>query len=322
MYSKSTDGGQNWTVPARIGESIQGSVITGARLGVAVAPSLAIAPDGTVGVAFYDHRYDKDTCNSPLTTDLWLRYSRDGGRTWKEDHLTGPFDQGSAPVQTSGPFIGDYQGIAPIPGGFANIFTLTDRTSNTGQRLSYPPTDVYFAKVNLDMPAAGVVSRKVHGGGGTFDIDLTGGNGIECRSGGETGDYILVFSFPNPLTSVYSASVTSGSGTVSSSAIDSSDAHQYIVNLTGVANAQYLTVALNGVVDVAANIGDVSGTMGVLVGDVNASRRVDAADVSSVRQQTLQSVTTSNFCNDINASGRIDAADVSIARQQTLTSLP
>jgi hypothetical protein len=62
--------------------------------------------------------------------------------------------------------------------------------------------------------------------------------------------------------------------------------------------------------------------MGVLLGDVNASRRVDAADVSLVRQQTLQTVTTSNFREDINASGRIDAADVSIARQQTLTSLP
>jgi hypothetical protein len=62
--------------------------------------------------------------------------------------------------------------------------------------------------------------------------------------------------------------------------------------------------------------------MGILIGDVNASGRVDAADVSSVRQQTLQAITSSNFRNDINASGRIDAADVSIARQQTLTSLP
>jgi len=62
--------------------------------------------------------------------------------------------------------------------------------------------------------------------------------------------------------------------------------------------------------------------MDVLVADVNASRRVDAADVSLVRQQSLQPVTTTNFREDINASGRIDAADVSIARQQTLTSLP
>jgi hypothetical protein len=62
--------------------------------------------------------------------------------------------------------------------------------------------------------------------------------------------------------------------------------------------------------------------MGVLLGDVNGSARVDAADVSRVRQQTLQTITSSNFRADINASGRIDAADVSIVRQQTLTSLP
>ena len=62
--------------------------------------------------------------------------------------------------------------------------------------------------------------------------------------------------------------------------------------------------------------------MGVLIGDVNASARVDAGDVSLVRQQTLQPVVSANFREDINASGRIDAGDVSIARQQALTSLP
>jgi hypothetical protein len=58
------------------------------------------------------------------------------------------------------------------------------------------------------------------------------------------------------------------------------------------------------------------------MGDVNSSKRVDAADVSSVRQQTLQTLTNLNFRNDLNTTGRIDGADVSIARQQTLTSLP
>jgi hypothetical protein len=95
------------------------------------------------------------------------------------------------------------------------------------------------------------------------------------------------------------------------------------VNLAGVSNAQTITVSLANVLDMVGHFSQaVAGQMGVLIGDVNASRRVDAADVSSVRQQTLQPVTGSNFRDDINASGRIDAADVSIARQQTLTSLP
>jgi hypothetical protein len=165
----------------------------------------------------------------------------------------------------------------------------------------------------------------VHGSAGSFDIDLplTGSPGIECRDGGANGDYTLVFTFADTLTSVGSSSVTSGAGMVASANIDSNDPHNYIVNLTGVANAQYLTLTLANVYDSAGNFSPaVAGQMGVLLGDVNASRRVDAADVSLVRQQTLQPVTSSNFREDVNASGRIDAADVSITRQQTLTSLP
>ncbi len=173
------------------------------------------------------------------------------------------------------------------------------------------------------------VSRKVHGSAGTFDIGLgaqdpppPGSLGIECRSGGANGDYTLVFTFANPLTNVAGASVTSGTGTVSSSAIGS-DNHDYVVNLTGVTNTQVLTVSLVTVSDAAGHASaSVPISMGVLLADVNASHRVDAADVSLVRQQTLQPVTATNFREDINTSGRIDAADVSIARQQTLTSLP
>jgi hypothetical protein len=170
-----------------------------------------------------------------------------------------------------------------------------------------------------------VVSSKVHGSVGTFEINLplTGSPGIECRSGGTSGDYTMVFIFGTNLTSVDSAEVSNGTGMITSSMIDSNDPHKYIVNLTGVTNAQYITVTLIGLSDAQGDFSSsLEAMMGVLVGDVNASRRVDAADVSAVRQQTLQNMTNSNFRNDINASGRIDAADVSIARQQTLTALP
>jgi hypothetical protein len=133
----------------------------------------------------------------------------------------------------------------------------------------------------------------------------------------------MIFTFTNTLTSVGNASVTSGTGMVSSSNIDSTDAHNYVVNLTGVTNAQVITVNLTNVTDSAGDFSStVSASMGVLLADVNASARVDAADVSLVRQQTLQPISSSNFREDVNASGRIDAADVSVCRQQTLTSLP
>jgi hypothetical protein len=168
-----------------------------------------------------------------------------------------------------------------------------------------------------------VVSRKTHGTVGPFDVNLTIGDGIECRSGGTNGDYTLVFRFANPLSNVTGVSITNGTGSVVNAGIDTSDAHNYIVNLTGVGNAQRIEVSLSNVTDSAGNVSaSVSAPMGVLLGDVNSSGRVDAADVSAVRQQSLRSIDSSNFREDVNASGRIDAADVSIVRQQTLTALP
>jgi len=182
---------------------------------------------------------------------------------------------------------------------------------------------VHYALPPVQLLSA--VSRKAHGTAGTFDIDLPliGNPGIECRSGGANGDYTLVFTFANPLTSVGGASISSGTGSISTKNIDSNDARNYIVNLTGVTNAQVLKVGLTNVTDSAGDFTSaVSAQMGVLIGDVNASGDVDSADVFLVRQETLHNVDITNFREDINSSGDVDSADVFIARQQTLTSLP
>jgi hypothetical protein len=170
-----------------------------------------------------------------------------------------------------------------------------------------------------------VVSRKVHGSAGTFDIDLplAGTRGIECRSGGANGDYTLVFAFANPLTSVGGASISSGTGSVTSSAIDSGDAHRYVINLTGVTNAQVITVSLTNVNDSAGNFSStVSASMGVLIGDVNANGIVSNPDVASVKAQVTAPVTQSNFRNDVNANGVISNTDVGVAKARAGTQLP
>jgi FG-GAP-like repeat len=175
----------------------------------------------------------------------------------------------------------------------------------------------------VTVPLKGVVSRKVHGSAGTFDVDLTNGHGVECRSGGTSGNYMLLFTFANPLTSVGGANVTSGTGSVATSSTDSTDAHKYIVNLTGVTNAQIITVSLTNVGDSAGNFSSaVSAQMGVLLGDVNASGVVDGNDVSAVQSRTRQSVNNTNFHYDVNTTGLIDGNDVSITQGQTRTSLP
>lgn len=198
-----------------------------------------------------------------------------------------------------------------------------------------PAGDLYFTdshnyrvrKVTLVTPVKlnTVVSRKTHGSAGTFDINLplTGKRGVECRSGGANGNYTLVFTFSNLLTNVSKATVTSGTGSVASSKIDGNDAHNYLVNLTGVTNAQYLTVSLTNVHDSAGNGSNaVSATMGVILGDVNATGSVDGNDVSAVQSHTRQSVNSTNFRLDVNASGRVDGNDVSLVQGNTRKSLP
>ena len=170
-----------------------------------------------------------------------------------------------------------------------------------------------------------VVSRKAHGGAGVFDIDLplAGTPGIECRSGGATGDYTLVFNFANPLTNVDGASVSSGTGSVANPQIDPNNAHNYIVNLTGVTAAQVITVTLANVVDSAGNNNRaISASMGVLLGDVNGNGLVNSTDTSQVQAQSGQPVTTSNFRMDVNANGLINSTDTSIVQSKSGTGLP
>jgi len=166
------------------------------------------------------------------------------------------------------------------------------------------------------------VSRKLHGGAGVFDIDLplSGGLGIECRigQGANHDQHQVVVSFPNVINSVANVGVTSGTGAVSTFVVSNK---QVIINLSGVANAQTLTITLTGVND-GINVGNVSIPMGVLAGDVNSSRLVDSGDVFLTRQQTGQRTTASNFRDDVNASGIIDSGDVFIVRQHTATAIP
>jgi hypothetical protein len=192
-------------------------------------------------------------------------------------------------------------------------------------------TDVYtegdstrsfdFALGNITAtPLVSVVSRKVHGSAGTFDINLplTGPRGVECRSGGANSDYTMVFSFSGLVANCGTAS----SGTVS----NGPSPNQCTVNLTGVPNAQYLTVTLTGVnVPTACPssfTGNASGTMGVLVGDTTATGTVNASDVGQTKARSGQITASTNFRSDVNVNGVINAADVALVKSKSGSSLP
>jgi Fibronectin type III domain/Dockerin type I domain len=178
------------------------------------------------------------------------------------------------------------------------------------------------ASCALPVPFLGAASRKTHGTAGTFDVGLplTGNPGIECRTGGANGDFTVVFTFANAITSV--GSVDSSGGSVGSSG-PGSDAHEYIVNLTGVANASRTTVTLNNVVDTAGNSSSsISATMGVLAGDTNADGTVNSADISQTKSQSGNAVTSQNFREDVNADGFLNSADISLVKSKSGTALP
>ena len=96
-----------------------------------------------------------------------------------------------------------------------------------------------------------------------------------------------------------------------------------MVNLTGVSNAQNITVTLTNVIDVAGNTSSsVSATMGVLQGDTNADGFVDSADISQTKSESGHTVTLSNFREDLTLDDFIDSADISFVKAMSGTSLP
>ncbi len=131
---------------------------------------------------------------------------------------------------------------------------------------------IYLLASDSSPIPTGVVSRKTHGAGGAlrYPLPLTGDPGIECRSGGAGGDFQIVVTFAVPVT-FSSATVGSGTGTVANAT--GSGTNTITVNLTGVTNAQTITLSLAGVND-GANAGDVGIRMGVLVGDTTGNGMV------------------------------------------------
>jgi len=163
-----------------------------------------------------------------------------------------------------------------------------------------------------------VVSRKIHGSAGPFDIilPLTGNAGIECRTGGASGDHQVVFTFSTPVT--FTSATCSGVCTVSST---TTSGNQVFVNLTAVANAQNITVTLVGV-SAGGVSADIPVPVGVLAGDTTADRSVNSADISQTKSQSGHVVTTSNFREDVTVDGSINSADISLVKAKSGTALP
>jgi hypothetical protein len=222
-----------------------------------------------------------------------------------------------------------FTGDTPDTENLQRSTLLIDHTFVKAQRDNGHPAATYTVVGNTVCPTGTIVpvravSRKTHGGSGDWvvELPLIGNPGIECR--GTTGGHTMVITFANPVTINGSttpppsgASVT-GTGTVSNITVNGS---VVTVDLTGVANEQTIIVTLLNVSD-GPNTGNVPVPMGVLLGDVNASRIVTTGDANLSKAQNLQPITSENFRTDVNASGTITTGDVNIIKQNNLKSLP
>ena len=161
----------------------------------------------------------------------------------------------------------------------------------------------------------GVVSRKVHGAAGTFDIaidstqPITSSVTVEPRQIG--AGHKVVFQFSGAVTSVGSVTVLDASNAAIGSATAAVVGSTVEVTITGVPDAKRVRISLANVngAGVAA-----SASIGFLVGDVNNSRTVTSADVNRVKGKVGSAVTSSTFIHDVTVSGAIDASDLSATK--------
>jgi hypothetical protein len=271
-----------------------------------VAPTAVLTANTLTGKAPLTVNFDASgSFHAPPPSNVITSYTLD-------------FGDGTAPVTQASPM---FSHVYNSNGDYPARLTATDPCGKTS-------TNAAQLVISVGSTFNQAVSHKVHALAGPFDINLplTGVAGNECRSGGANNDYTIIYTFDRNLFSVGSATVShgvgGGTGSVSSQTFGP-NANQYTVSVTNVSNAQHLSVTLNDVHDSAGAILNNSiARMDVLLGDVDASGRVDSTDVFQVRQQTLQNASPSNFRTDVDTSGRIDSTDVFITRQQTLTSLP
>ncbi len=280
--------------------------------------------DLDAGVAGVDTVYVADD-SSLINGGGIQKYSLVGG-TWVANGIVGLAGSRGLTGVVSGSSVTLY-----VTNG-TTLQTATDTSgynvtiNGTLTSLATVPTNTAFRGIAF-APSSGaapiptsVVSRRVHGGAGPFDIDLpqTGPVGIECRSGGATNDYQVVVTFAAPVTAS-GVFLSAGVGSVSSAT--GSGTNILTVNLTGVTTAQTITVTLTGVSS-GAGSGNVAVSMGVLVGDTNASAVVNSGDTIQTRSRSGQSTDATNFRSDVNTDGNINAGDALAVRSRSGAALP
>lgn len=110
----STDGGTTWAAPVEV---------NGDPAVQAFTPTVHVEASGVIAVTYYDLRNDAFAPFGSLLADAWMVTSSDGS-TFKETHLSGPFDMDLAP-DAGGLFVGDYEALSSAAGPLP-LYVQTD----------------------------------------------------------------------------------------------------------------------------------------------------------------------------------------------------
>ena len=92
------------------------------------------------------------------------------------------------------------------------------------------------------------------------------------------------------------------------------------VNLTGVLNAQTTSVTLNDV-SYGVGTGNITVSIGALLGDTNGDRLVNSGDSIQTRNRSGAVTVGANFRSDVNLDGVINSGDSTIVRRNSGTGL-
>ncbi len=207
----------------------------------------------------------------------------------------------------------------PTQSGIFNVVVSASNSAGTGTAM------LAITIVGLSVPLNGVVSRKTHGSAGTFDIainpatPISGAIDVEPRQIG--GGHQIVFQYAGVISqpgsaTALDANLASVGSTIA--VVNPGNGNEVIVTLTGITDNKRVTVSLTGVVGGS----DASASIGFLVGDINNSRSVTAADISGVKARSGQTTTAGNFKFDVNATGAISASDISAVKARSGQVLP
>lgn len=136
LIHMSKDGGATWTTPQLVNPDlthVQSFLAT-----------VAVADDGTVGVAFYDDRHNIYSDASNYLLDVWLvLFDKDLNRIGETRITAKSFDmQASNLFSRGGPFLGDYQKLVADRNEFVGVFAATEAEYNN--TLPMFPNGTYF----------------------------------------------------------------------------------------------------------------------------------------------------------------------------------